>query len=423
MRIVHAADLHIDSPLRGLPPYEGAPLAAVREAPRRACEKLVAFCIESKASLLLLAGDLYDGDWRDFSTGLFFANEMSRLREAGVRVAVVFGNHDAESVITRRLDPPSNVKALSSRRVESIVYDDLGVAVHGRSFPSKAVTEDLTREYPEPIAGLFNIGLLHTCAEGRPGHDAYAPCKVDDLRARGYDYWALGHVHQREVLARDPWIVFPGNLQGRHVRETGAKGATVIDVENGRVESVEHVALDVVRWAECAITMAEGATVDDVLDAARAELSAELERADGRVLAARLVVRGPESITRRVAAHREAVTNEIRAAPNDLQNVYFEKLKVETTADERRAERSASTVSGEWVDALATLADCSDEEILALAEDALADLRSKLPLDLARGEGALQLDDPETLRALLREAQQAVIVQARDATNEPGEGE
>jgi len=415
MRIVHAADLHIDSPLRGLPPYDGAPLAAIREAPRRACERLVAYCIESKASLLLIAGDLYDGDWRDFSTGLFFANEMSRLREAGIRVAVVFGNHDAESVITRRLDPPSNVKGLSSKRPETIIYDDLGVAVHGRSFPSKVVTEDLSREYPEPVAGLFNIGLLHTCAEGRPGHDAYAPCKVDVLRARGYDYWALGHVHQREVLSRDPWIVFPGNLQGRHVRETGAKGATVIDVDGGRIESVEHVPLDVVRWAECAITLGESATIADVIDAARAELGAELDRAEGRVLAARLVVRGPESITGRVAAQREAVTAELRLVANDLQNVYFEKLRIETTSAPK------PIASGEWIDALATLADLSDEEILSLAEDALSDLRAKLPLDLTRGDGALQLEDPETLRALLREAEQALIVQTRDATNEPGE--
>ncbi len=414
MRIVHAADLHIDSPLRGLPPYDGAPLTAVREAPRRACERLVAFCIESRASLLLLAGDLYDGDWRDFSTGLFFTNEMSRLREAGVRVAIVLGNHDAESVITRRLDPPANVKSFSPKRAETIVYEDLGVAVHGRSFPVKAVTEDLSRDYPEPIAGVLNIGLLHTCAEGRPGHDAYAPCKVDALRARGYDYWALGHVHQREVLSRDPWIVFPGNLQGRHVRETGAKGATLIEVENGRIDSVEHVALDVVRWAECAVTMNESSTVADVIDAARAELSAELERAEGRVLAARLVVRGPESITGRVAAQREAVTAELRAVANDLQNIYFEKLRVETTSAPR------PIVSGEWVDALETLADVSDEEVLALAEDVLADVKSKLPLELARGDG-LQLDDPETLRSLLREAQQALIVQVRDATNEARE--
>jgi DNA repair exonuclease SbcCD nuclease subunit len=412
MRIVHAADLHIDSPLRGLPPYEGAPIAAVREAPRRACEKLVAWCIESKAELLLVAGDLYDGDWRDFSTGLFFANEMSRLREAGVRVAIVYGNHDAASVITRKLQLPENVKDLSSKKAETIVYEDLGVAVHGRSFPEKAVTEDLSRDYPPPRSGLLNIGLLHTCAEGRAGHEAYAPCKVDALRARGYDYWALGHVHQREVLSRDPWIVFPGNLQGRHVRETGPKGATVIDVENGRIESVEHVTLDVVRWAECVVTLGDSATVTDVLDAARAELSAALDRTEGRVLAARLVVRAPESVTGRIASQREAVTSELRAIANDLQNVYFEKLRVEAT------EKARTVQSGEWVDALASLADVSDEDVLALAEDALADLRSKLPLELSEGEGALRLDDPETLRSLLREAQQALVVQAHDATEE-----
>jgi DNA repair protein SbcD/Mre11 len=411
MRIVHAADLHIDSPLRGLPPYDGAPIAAVREAPRRAFEKLVAYCIESKASLLLLAGDLYDGDWRDFSTGLFFANEMSRLREAGVRVAVVYGNHDAASVITRKLQLPENVKDLSSKRVETIVYEDLGVAVHGRSFPERAVTDDLSRDYPTPIAGVLNIGLLHTCADGRAGHEPYAPCKLEGLRARGYDYWALGHVHQREVLSREPWVVFPGNLQGRHVREPGAKGATILEVSGGRIESVEHVAFDVVRWAECAVTMGESSSVADVIDAARAELSAELERADGRVLAARLVVRGPEAITGRVASQREAVTAELRAVANDLQGVYLEKLRVETST---RAPRTVA--SGEWVDALGSLAEISDEEVLALAEDALADLRSKLPLELTRGEGALRLDDPETLRALLREAQQALVVETREAT-------
>jgi len=415
MRIVHAADLHIDSPLRGLPPYDGAPLAQVRDAPRRAFEKLVAFCIESKASLLLIAGDLYDGDWRDFSTGLFFANEMSRLREAGVRVAVVYGNHDAASGITPKLQLPKNVRTFSPSKPETFVYEDLRVAVHGRSFPAKAVTEDLSVDYPAPVAGSFNIGLLHTCADGRPGHDAYAPCKLDALRARGYDYWALGHVHQREVLSEEPWVVFPGNLQGRHVREIGAKGATVIDVEDGRVASVEHVALDVVRWAECAIAMEESSSVADVIDAARAELSAELDRAEGRVLAARLVVRGPEAITGRVAAQREAVTAEIRAIANDLQRVYFEKLRVETTSAPK------PLASGGWVDALATLADASDEELRELAEAVLGDVTSKLPLELTGEGGALQLGDPETLRGLLREAQQALIVQTRDATDEARE--
>jgi exonuclease SbcD len=408
MRIVHAADLHLDSPLRGLPPYDGAPIAAVREATRRACEKLVAFCIESKASLLLVAGDLYDGDWRDFSTGLFFAKEMSRLREAGVRVVLVRGNHDAQSRITRALRLPDNVRELSSKKPETVVFEDLGVAVHGRSFPERAVTEDLSRAYPAPVPGMLNFGLLHTSADGRPGHEPYAPCTVASLAVRGYDYWALGHVHQREVLSREPWVVFPGNLQGRHVRETGPKGATVIEAQGGAIESVEHVALDVVRWAECAVD-ASG-DVGEVLDAARAALAAELERAEGRVLAARIVVRGAPSAVARVAAARERVTAELQAIANDLRDVYFEKLRIAPSAE------APARAGGEWVDALATLADASDEEILAMADEALADLRAKLPAELTSGEGALRLDEPESLRALLREAQQAVLVEARDAT-------
>ena len=411
MRIVHAADLHLDSPLRGLPPYEGAPIAAVREATRRACENLVAFCIESEAALLLIAGDLYDGDWRDFSTGLFFAKEMSRLREAGVRVVLVRGNHDAASQITRSLRLPDNVRELSAKKAESVVLDDLGVAVHGRSFAERAVTDDLSRDYPRPVGGALNIGLLHTCADGRPGHEPYAPCSVASLAARGYDYRALGPVHQREVLSREPWIVFPGNLQGRHVRETGAKGATAIDVAGGVIESVEHVALDVVRWAECAVDVEASARVADVLDAARAAMAAEIERTEGRVLAARVVVRGPGAAIARVAAARESVENEIRAIANDLRDVYFEKLRLATTFAETAA-------GGEWVDTLATLDAATDAELLAMAEGALADLRAKLPIEITSGEGGLALGDPSQLRALLREAQQAILAKARAASEE-----
>jgi exonuclease SbcD len=410
MRIVHAADLHIDSPLRGLVPYDGAPIVQVREATRRAFERMIAFCIESRVELLLLAGDLYDGDWRDFSTGLFFANAMSRLREAGTRVAIVYGNHDAASQITRKLRLPENVRELSSRKPETVVFDALGIAVHGRSFPEQRVTEDLSHDYPRPVDGLLNVGLLHTCADGRAGHDSYAPCKVEALRAQGYDYWALGHVHQREVLSRDPWIVFPGNLQGRHVREVGSKGATVIETTSGHITSVEHVAFDVVRWAECVIDASPSAQIPDVLDMAREHLTAELERAEGRVLAARIVVRGDEAVAR-VAASREAVTAEIQAIANDIGNVYFEKLRVQVSP---RPVHEPET-RAEWLDALASLGDMTDAELLSLAGDALADLRAKLPIELTTGPDALRLDDAAVLRALLQEAQQSVVERARAA--------
>src|SRR5262245_22532176 len=205
MKFVHAADLHLDSPLRGLVRYDGAPVERMRAATRHALVNLVDLCLAEDAAFLLLAGDLFDGDWRDYGTGLFFLSEMARLRPAGIHVYLVRGNHDAASHVTRYLKLPEHVHELSWRRPETLVLEDRGVAIHGQSFATRAVTEDLATHYPDAIRDLLNVGLLHTCADGREGHERYAPCSVETLRNKGYDYWALGHVHAREVLARDPW--------------------------------------------------------------------------------------------------------------------------------------------------------------------------------------------------------------------------
>ena len=140
MRILHAADLHIDSPLRGLERYEGAPVEAMREATRKALSNLVDYCLDESVALLLLAGDLFDGDWRDYTTGLFFAREMSRLREGEVKVVFTRGNHDAKSEISKHLRLPENVYELSTEAPQTIRFEDLGVAVHGQSFARKALT-------------------------------------------------------------------------------------------------------------------------------------------------------------------------------------------------------------------------------------------------------------------------------------------
>src|SRR5262249_2100930 len=145
-----------------------------------------------------------------------------------------------------------------------LVLEEHGVAVHGRSFATRAVTHDLSRNYPKVVPGLFNIGLLHTSLTGRPGHENYAPTTPDALIAREYDYWALGHVHVREIVHEDPWVVFPGNLQGRQIRESGPKGATLVTVSGGRVARVEHRTLDAFRWCSLEVP----ATGDRDLDSA-----------------------------------------------------------------------------------------------------------------------------------------------------------
>ncbi len=292
LRLLHCADLHLDSPLRGLEADRDAPAARIRDATREATRNLVDLALAEGVRLVLIAGDLYDGDWQDWRTGQFLLRQIERLTRAGVRVVAIRGNHDAQSAITRHLRWPDGARLLAAGHPETVEFADLAIAVHGQSFASRDVGENLAAHYPPPRPGRLNIGLLHTALSGRAGHDPYAPCSVEQLVSHGYEYWALGHVHAREEVARAPWIVFPGNPQGRHIRETGAKGASLVTIREGRVAEVEHRPLDVVRWAALEVDVSGAADEDGAMARVRQALDEVLRRADGRLLAARLALVG-----------------------------------------------------------------------------------------------------------------------------------
>jgi len=409
MKFVHAADLHLDSPLRGLSKQAGVPLDRVRLASRHALSNLVELCVDERAGLLVIAGDIYDGDWRDYSTGLFFAHQMGRLREAGVQVAMIRGNHDAASQITKSLRLPDNVRELSSRSPESLCFDDLGLAVHGQSFATRAVLENLAQSYPERVPLLLNIGLLHTSINGRPGHEPYAPCSLDMLKSKGYDYWALGHVHAREVVCSEPWAIFPGNLQGRHARETGAKGATLVVYDSAGIRSVEARALDVVRYAHCELDVSDVVSIDDVLDRVRSALADEHERCAERTLGVRLSLRGSTHLHSQLSAD-DGVLENARALAADVagDSLWIEKLIVATSAPGSEAELRQA--EGPLADLLAALrANRSDPAALLELARELAELRSKLPVELRDGEDGLRLEDPEFVAARLDSVEQLLL--------------
>lgn len=419
LRIIHAADIHLDSPLRGLERYEGAPVERLRGATRRAFENLVALCIEERAALLLIAGDLFDGDWQDYNTGLFFVHQMERLRRADVRVFIVRGNHDAASQLTKSLRHPANVTELSSAAAESVALPELGLTVHGRSFPTRAVTEDLSRSYPEPRGGGLHIGMLHTSVNGREGHEPYAPCALDALLARGYDYWALGHVHRREVLHELPWVVFPGNLQGRHIREPGAKGATLIAARDGRLVSVEHRPLDVLRWSEVETDIGDLDDSGRLLDRAAEDLAKACAAADGRALAARLVLVGAGPLHRELQADPERWTQELRAVGLRVGagELWIEKVKIKTRSchDLARLATRDDPIGGLLRSLRALEEDPSALE--AFFEKSFVGLRKKLPVEL-RGEAGFELLDPAGQRALLAEVADFLIPQLLDEDEE-----
>ena len=346
---IHAADPHLDSPLQGLEAHEGAPVALLRAATRRAFENLIQLAIDEHIDFLLIAGDIYDGDWKDYSTGLFFRAQMVRLRESGIPVYLIAGNHDAASVISKKLSLPENVHVFSTRTPESKEVAGHPVVIHGRGFPNRAVPENLAKEYPPAASGKFNLGLLHTSLTGKPGHDTYAPCSEADLREKGYGYWALGHIHQPEVISEDPWIVFAGNCQGRHIKETGPRGCRLVTVNDSlQVESAEWHDLDVLRWQELNVDLTGSDQEKEALHRVSAAMENAVAEAEGRLVAARIILTGTTSLHGSLHRDEQRWRAELLAKAQDqgADAVWIERIKIATTPVydvNQLAERDALT--------------------------------------------------------------------------------
>jgi len=417
MKFIHASDLHIDSPMRGLSEYEGAPTQRLRGATRLALNALVDLAIDQSVDFVILAGDIYDGDWTDFRTGLFFREQMLRLTQQGIRVFVCKGNHDAASVITRQLPAVDGVHVFDSRKAETVELTALNVALHGQSFPQRAVPEDLVLSYPAPVPGKFNIGVLHTSLSGRPGHDPYAPTSVAVLTSKGYDYFALGHVHAREIVHDcDPRIVFPGNLQGRDARETGPKGCELVTVSDGTITSTEFVALDVVRWHQIHLNATGLDNVDALSSRFIDHMREQTALARDRLHAVRVIVHGESSLHRLEAQQPGVLAAAIQAAAQDCDDfeVWIEEVRLQLRSP---LDRTAGAMRTDAIGDVMRLVDslCADEALLkSWALEQLKDLPS-LPRDLAAAApDRLTVDE---LRMAIIDAEASVLAQLSNAVN------
>ena len=386
MKFIHTADIHLDSPLRGLSSYPDAPADRLRTATRDAFHNLVSSAIHEQVDFMVIAGDVYDGDWKDFNTGLFFVRQMGRLRQAGIRVYVLYGNHDAESEMTRGLNLPDNVHVFQSRKADTFRLDDLKVALHGRSFKVAATTENLLPGYPEPVAGWFNLGVLHTALEGHSEHAKYAPCSVAELQAKGYQYWALGHVHEHWIQRGHTTIAYPGNLQGRHIRELGARGALLVTVDDGKITEVDRLKVDVLRWHALEVDISAAADLRSAVRLAGQAMEQMLGVTPaGLPLAVRVVFKGPS------AAHAELVVDEgqlrqeviAQAVALDADRIWIEKVRVASqalTAGPSLQEAEAQGALAE-LESLALSAQHDPDFIRSLQADWQA-LLEKLPHDV-----------------------------------------
>jgi DNA repair exonuclease SbcCD nuclease subunit len=418
MKFIHTADIHLDSPLRGLASYPDAPAERLRTATRDAFRNLVSLAVDEQVDFMVIAGDVYDGDWRDFNTGLFFVREMGRLRQAGIPVFLLHGNHDADSEMTRSLQMPENVQVFSSRKPQTFVLEDKKVALHGRSFKEAATTDNLVPGYPDPLAGWLNIGVLHTALEGHAQHARYAPCSVAELQAKGYQYWALGHVHEPWIQRGDVTLAYPGNLQGRHIRELGARGALLVSAEDGEITDVERVEVDVLRWHLLDVDVSQATDRAAAVRLAGQSLSGLLQSSPtGLPLATRVVFSG------RCAAHQELVADEgqlrqeviAQALALDPDRLWVEKVRV--TAEPLTMD--AEPTDEESLDALTELQGLAfsaqdDEEFVSSLQGDWQALLEKMPNEVLQASPELMaLRDGGAAQVAERVRQAMPLVMAR----------
>ncbi|MBU0985614.1 MAG: DNA repair exonuclease [Proteobacteria bacterium] len=409
-KFLHAADIHIDSPMHQLDLYEGAPAEEFRQATRRAFENLIHLAILEKVAFVLIAGDLYDGDWRDYNTGLYLVSQITKLRNAEIPVFIIAGNHDAASKITKKLRLPDNVTLFPADKPSTIRLEKPDVAIHGQSFASPSVKKDLSSHYPEGVKGCFNIGLLHTCATGRDGHEPYAPCTAAGLSGKGYDYWALGHAHRYEVLLEDPLIVFSGNTQGRHIRETGPKGCVLVTVNRSGRPEIEFKPIDVVRW-EVLVVDAHGAESGyDLVDRFSHKLEALLDENQGMPLSVRLKIEGETPAHDNIMSDIERWVSEFRAAALETGEgkIWVEKTRFNLTkpVSDTPFEHPSEAI-GELLNLFEELKkDDNARQALALE---LSELEKKLPRELKDGSEGMRFDDADWLKGLLKQIQPMLI--------------
>ena len=407
-QFIHAADLHLGSPFLGLASHDEEIAKQFSNASRGAFTDLVTQAIDLKVAFVVIAGDVYDGDWKDTSIGLFFNRELARLDRAGIPVYLAKGNHDAESVVSKAISLPASVKVFPSSKAKSFQIEKFKIAIHGRSFPHRAVAENYALSYPEPDSGWFNIGVLHTSCNGRPNHDSYASCTVADLANRNYQYWALGHIHQYEEISRDPWIVFPGNLQGRSVRECGPKGAVIVDVGDGEVTNVQRIILDKARWAVVNIDVTGIDEEVDVFHRVEEAVSPLVSQADGRLFAVRVRIFGVSALHRRWKANADTLSDEVQAALHRLsEDVWLESVRVETsdlttTHSEDTALRSLDLAA--MLDGMET-----DPGVRTAALNELANITAKLP----GGVTSVDMCSEDNIDEFLREARAMVLGRAK----------
>lgn len=413
-RFVHTADVHLDSPLITLALKDAAAAEAVANATRQAFCNTIDLCIDEQVDALLIAGDLYDGELKSMKTAGFFTGEMHRVTAAGVRVFIVRGNHDAESRITKHLHLPDGVHVFSARG-ESVTIDELGVVVHGISFPKPHVPESLLAKYKSAVDGAINIGLLHTSLAGDTEHDVYSPCSIQQLQDQGYDYWALGHIHKREVHSTAPsTIVMPGIPQGRHINEAGPKSVTYVEIDDDGTVRVDERHTSIAQFERVQIDLTDVDDWSDVVEALEQALKDAFDGLRASHLIARIQLVGRSALSARLRRDRDVLVEEARMAAMHCGSVFVEDVILDVDPPVAVKASLADPVSE--LRKIISADDNDRSPSIAEAMSLLTNLQKDLPPELRDAFGENEQQSHQIVEHFMKEG--AAEVLARLETTE-----
>ncbi len=271
VRFLHTADLHLDTPFKGLASWNMNLAGRLKDATFRSFGKIIDFCINENVDFLVISGDIFESDNKSLAAQLKFMSELKRLSDKGISAYFVCGNHDPLNSWLETAGLPENVYLFGSNAVENFTYykDNKPAAeICGISFREKVVKDNLAIKYrlkdnPAPVS----IAVLHGTA-GIPGpHENYAPFRVKDVLKTGFNYWALGHIHKRQIINESgPVMVYPGNPQGRDFGETGAKGCYLVEIDEDGKVNLEFIPVQIIRFEEIEIDLADEDKIDRIWD-------------------------------------------------------------------------------------------------------------------------------------------------------------
>ncbi|WP_431203188.1 metallophosphoesterase family protein [Bradyrhizobium betae] len=385
-RFVHAADIHLDSPLRSLALRSPDIAELIGNASRQVFVRIVDLCLDERVDALLLAGDLYDGDQTSMKTARFLTEQLRRLHAGGVRVFIIRGNHDALSKITKELVLPDNVTVFGGRADAVEVLRDRGerpILVHGLSFAKPQAPESLLGKYKPPVGGAINIGLMHTSLDGAPGHDVYAPCSTPHLAGSGFRYWALGHIHKRSTTVGACAIVMPGIPQGRDVGESGPKSVTLVSVLDDGSLSLDERVVSMAQFERVAVDASGLLDWRELAASIESALGEASDRSKSDQLVARVSVSGTTPLAWTIRRDADVLYTEAASRAEAIGNVWIEKLET----DCRRPTLVDPADSGDPVEVLRrTMTDeiIASEAFQAQAQIIVDSLLDQLPPECRR---------------------------------------